>query len=141
MTKPVEVSLAFITNNKGQILIAKRAKKSDMAGYWEFPGGKIEQNETAEDALKRELLEELGIVVEKGSFVTQLTHAYPHRTVSLHVFHVSEYVGAAHCCEDQEGLEWVYFEHLSDYPLLEAGFRLLPFLAPLIQPPVEVDHA
>lgn len=140
MTRVLEVSLAFITNSKGQILITKRAKTSDMAGYWEFPGGKIEEYETPEDALKRELFEELGITVQSAHFVTQLTHQYPHRTVSLHVYHVTEYSGFAHCCEAQEGLAWVFFGALSTYPLLEAGFRLLPFLESLISSQSEAHH-
>ncbi len=140
MSKALQVSLAFITNAEQRVLIAQRSKNSDMGGCWEFPGGKIEHQEKPEEALKRELFEELGIIIHTSHFVTQLMHDYPSKTVLLHVYHVMEYSGVLHCCEKQQGMRWVEVHELAQYDLLDAGFRLIPYLASLLSIPYEPHH-
>lgn len=139
MSLAIPVSLAFITNADQHVLITQRGQKTDMGGYWEFPGGKIESQETPEEALKRELFEELGITIHKPRFITELLHEYPHRTVLLYVYHVTQYSGLAHCCEKQQGMRWVRMDALPQYQLLEAAFRLIPYLAPLLNLAYEPD--
>jgi 8-oxo-dGTP diphosphatase len=132
MSIVIPVSLAFITNADKHVLMTQRAKDSDMAGYWEFPGGKIEAQETPEEALKRELFEELGISIDSPRFIKTLRHDYPHRTVLLYVYHVTNYTGRIHCCEKQQAMRWVAVEDIAQYRLLEAGFRLISDLASVV---------
>lgn len=140
MNHPLPVSLAFITDANQRVLITQRSQYSEMAGYWEFPGGKVEAKETSEEALKRELREELGIIVQAPRLITQLLHAYPRKTVLLDVYHVTEYSGVPRCCEKQQGMEWVDLENLSQYQLLEAGFRLIPYLSSVLNLAHESHH-
>ena len=104
-TPIVEVVAAVITRPDGQFLLTRRPAGKVYSGYWEFPGGKVEKNESLLHALERELWEELGI---------QLRHAYPwitriftysHATVRLHFFRVVEWEGRPSPREKQ-GLFW-----------------------------------
>jgi len=65
----IEVVCGVIYNEHGQVLICRRAKHKSLAGYWEFPGGKIETDELPEQSLSRELLEELGMEVSVQDFI------------------------------------------------------------------------
>ena len=67
----VPVAAGVLTDASGRVLLARRISGRDLAGAWEFPGGKIERNETPEQALKRELKEELGIDVQLGCLVAE----------------------------------------------------------------------
>ena len=77
-----------IIENEGKILIARRAADQKLAGKWEFPGGKVEDGESPEECLKRELEEEFGIQVEVGEFITSNNHHYDHISIELLAFHV-----------------------------------------------------
>jgi 8-oxo-dGTP diphosphatase len=88
---PVKVVAAVIERD-GRILIAKRRQGDRLAGKWEFPGGKIDPGETAEEALKRELHEELGIETEIADFICASCYDYEHLSVELlayKVLHIS----------------------------------------------------
>ena len=110
-----------------QLLIAQRPLGSWRAGCWEFPGGKIEADESAEQALARELREEIGIAVRDvlplGSFV----HAYPERTVEILLWLVTAFDGEP-CGLDGQALRWLAPHELDDCGLLEAD---LPMIEPL----------
>jgi mutator protein MutT len=80
---------AAILEKDGLILAARKRPGLHLAGYWEFPGGKIEENETAEQCLKRELQEELGVRCEVGDFFTESIHDYGVRTIRLLAYHVT----------------------------------------------------
>ena len=85
MKKHIEVVAAIIKKDN-KIFCAQRADKGELAKKWEFPGGKIEKNETPEEALKRELVEELKLEVDvKGHFLT-VDHEYENFTISLHSY-------------------------------------------------------
>ncbi len=101
-TKIIEVAAAVLQRPDGSFLLAQRPPDKIWAGYWEFPGGKIEPGETPLHALKRELREELGI--EAGTVYPWITRVftYPHATVRLNFFRVTEWRGELHPHEGQQ---------------------------------------
>lgn len=82
----IVVGAAVTMNRKGEILIAQRKQTDMLGGLWEFPGGKLEPDETIEECIARELKEELGINVEVGDFLMTVKHAYSHFTMTMHVY-------------------------------------------------------
>ena len=96
-TKITDVAVAIITRPDGCFLLARRPEGKPYAGYWEFPGGKVEPNERVADALARELKEELGITATDAyPWVTQV-FTYPHAKVKLHFYRVTAWqIGRAH---------------------------------------------
>ena len=97
----VEVAAAVIQRADGAFLLARRPAGKVYAGYWEFPGGKLEAGEAPERALARELHEELGIdACTAYPWVTRV-FAYPHATVRLNFFRVTAWKGEPHPREDQ----------------------------------------
>ncbi|MDD2915498.1 MAG: Nudix family hydrolase [Gallionella sp.] len=101
-TKIVEVAAAVLQRPDGSFLLAQRPADKIWAGYWEFPGGKIEAGETPYHALVRELREELGITVTNAYPWLTRVFTYPHATVKLHFFRVTEWSGELHPHEGQE---------------------------------------
>jgi len=100
--KIVEVSAAVLQRPDGSFLLAQRPADKIWAGYWEFPGGKVEPGETAHHALVRELREELGIEVQVAYPWLTRVFTYPHATVRLNFFRVTEWSGELHPHEGQE---------------------------------------
>ena len=82
---PVDVVAGVIRDKTGRILLARRTEGRDLAGLWEFPGGKREAGETAEGALARELKEELGIDIACGPPLIAVPQRYPHKRLCLDV--------------------------------------------------------
>lgn len=113
-TPKVDVVVGILVNADRQILIAKRPNGRHLSGFWEFPGGKLEAGETLEDALTRELQEEIGVIVEACKFLTLVEHHYPEKTVFLSVYIVSEFQGIPESLERQD-IRWVTLEELDDY--------------------------
>ncbi|MDD5383393.1 MAG: Nudix family hydrolase [Gallionella sp.] len=101
-TKIIEVSAAVLQRPDGSFLLAQRPPGKIWAGYWEFPGGKIEAGETPYHALVRELREELGIEVETAYPWVTRVFTYPHATVRLNFFRVTEWRGELHPHEGQQ---------------------------------------
>ncbi|TVQ98902.1 MAG: (deoxy)nucleoside triphosphate pyrophosphohydrolase [Desulfovibrionales bacterium] len=102
---PLHVVAAVIWRD-GRYLAVQRPEGKPMAGYWEFPGGKVEQGETLEQALVRELSEELAITVEDFFLWRQVPHSYPDMDVFLHFFWVTSFHGKPFPLEKQSML-WV----------------------------------
>lgn len=115
----IKVVAAIIRNN-GRVLLAKRAKHKHQGGLWEFPGGKIEAGETPEQALKRELKEELAIEVTRLNPVFQTSHQYPEYGVHLDIWEVTAFDGEAEGAEGQE-IAWVQPKHLLQYEFPDAN--------------------
>lgn len=114
MSKILHVAVGVIKNTNADILISLRAKDLHQGGLWEFPGGKIEAGETPQQALARELYEELGITVLASTPLIRLQHRYPDRQVELHVFWVEQFTGLAHS-QTGQACVWVPPRRLSDY--------------------------
>lgn len=124
----VEVSAAVILRPDGAFLIARRPAGKVYAGYWEFPGGKVEPGEPAGAALKRELHEELGIeVIRAYPWITRV-HRYEHATVRLNFFRVLEWSGEPHPREAQT-IRWQAPHEPVAQPMLPANAPVLASLA------------
>jgi len=81
--------IAAVIDRDGRILVTQRVKGTHLAGYWEFPGGKLEPGESHGECLVREIQEELDVAAEVGSHLHSTTHAYVERTVELHFYRAS----------------------------------------------------
>ncbi|HEY3808863.1 MAG TPA: (deoxy)nucleoside triphosphate pyrophosphohydrolase [Steroidobacteraceae bacterium] len=119
MSATVRVSAAVMFDAAGRVLVARRPEGKHMAGFWEFPGGKIEPCEDGRQALARELREELGIELHRCHPLLELRHDYQDRVVALEVFVVDEYAGQPAALERQ-ALQWVSIGALQRLPLLPA---------------------
>ena len=126
----IHVIAAVITDVRGRILLARRTDGRDLAGLWEFPGGKREPGESAEAALVRDLQEELGISVQVGAPLINVPQQYPDKRLTLDVRHVSAWRGTPRGVEGQ-ALAWVVPEKLVRYPMPPAD---RPVVAALLQP-------
>ena len=127
---PVEVVAGVIRDARGRILLARRTVGRDLAGLWEFPGGKHEPEETPAAALRRELHEELGIQAEVGAALICVPQAYPHKRLRLDVYEIASWKGPLRGLEGQ-ALAWVPTHKLADYPMPPAD---VPVVAALTQP-------
>ena len=121
------VVVAAVIERDGRFLLTLRPAGTHLAGHWEFPGGKCDPHETHVEALRRELHEELDIVVEVGALVHAVTHAYAGRTVELHFYHC-DYAGEPKAMIGQE-LRWAAREELATLPFPEADSELIAHLA------------
>ncbi len=110
----IDVAAAAIVNADQQVLLAKRAPHRHQGDRWEFPGGKLDADETPVAALVRELQEELAITPTQFRRLLTLTHHYPDKSVRLHVFRVEAFEGVPHGNEGQP-LQWVATEQLGEY--------------------------
>src|SRR5512140_2019618 len=116
----IEVVAAVIFNDRDEFLLAQRPAGKVYAGYWEFPGGKVENGETSTAALKRELDEELGIdVVTAWPWLTR-DYDYSHAAVRLRFFRVIKWSGKPHGRERQQ-LAWQSVHNITVAPLLPAN--------------------
>lgn len=127
---PVEVAAAVVQRPDGSFLLAQRPAGRVYAGWWEFPGGKVEAGEPAEAALARELHEELGIDVRTAYPWITRTHVYEHATVRLKFFRVVEWRGEPQPREKQ-ALVWQRIGEPIAEPMLPAN---APVLASLVLP-------
>jgi 8-oxo-dGTP diphosphatase len=122
------VAAAVIQRPDGRFLLAQRPAGKVYAGYWEFPGGKIEAGEPAERALARELHEELGIDVRTAYPWITREYVYPHGHVRLNFFRVLQWDGEPHPREDQ-AIAWQALEGPMAAPMLPANAPVLASLA------------
>src|SRR5690606_41833150 len=93
--RSIHVVAGVITDVRGRILLTQRGKDSDLAGLWEFPGGKREPGESSQAALARELEEELGIEVEIGERLIEVPQQYPSKPLPLEVLQAARLRGVA----------------------------------------------
>lgn len=126
----VHVVAGVIEDARGRILLARRTAGRDMAGSWEFPGGKVDRGETPDQALARELHEELGIRVHASAPLIAVPHAYPHKRILLDVRRITAWNGHPSGREHQ-ALTWATPEKLLSYPMPSAD---RPVVAALRQP-------
>jgi 8-oxo-dGTP diphosphatase len=124
----IEVAAAVIERPDGRFLLAQRPPGKVYAGYWEFPGGKVEAGEPAEQALARELHEELGIDVRAAYPWITREYIYPHGHVRLNFFRVLDWTGEPHPREDQ-AIAWQALDAPMVAPMLPANAPVLASLA------------
>ncbi len=125
MNKITHVAVGVIYNsNKNEVLITKRTAKQHLAGFWEFPGGKLEANEDARTALSRELHEELGITVNNAEQLIVVDYDYPDEKVLLDVWNIFDWSGEPSSRENQE-IAWSKIHELNTYKFPEANKRII----------------
>ena len=124
MPNLVEVAAALIQDEKGRYLITQRRQGSHLAGLWEFPGGKRESGESLDEALRRELTEELSARFAVGERVETVRWEYPERTIVIHFFRCRLESGTIEPREDQ-AMAWVAPERLSDFDFPPADRDLI----------------
>ena len=122
-TKQVEVAVGVIYRDR-HFFICKRKASQHQGDKWEFPGGKVDAGESAEQALVRELKEEIDIVCTQQQALTRIVFDYPEKTVSLQVFLVTDFTGTAKGAEGQEAV-WVSADMLSTYTFPDANKQIL----------------
>ena len=125
----VLVAACALVDADRRVLLAQRPAGKAMAGLWEFPGGKVESGETPEQALLRELEEELGVATEAGCLapLTFASHAYEGFHLLMPLFICRRYRGTPHGREGQV-LRWVRAAQLRSFPMPAADEPLVPFL-------------
>ena len=122
-----EVAVGILLREDDALLLTSRPEGKPYAGYWEFPGGKLEAGETVEQALRRELEEELGVTIA-GAEVWKVTeHDYPHALVRLHWCKVRQWQGDFEMREGQS-MSWQQLP-LTVQPVLPGAFPVLGWLA------------
>lgn len=122
--KAIHVAAGVIVDRSGRVLIAKRPDHVHQGGLWEFPGGKLDVGETVQQALCRELSEELGITPLEYRPLLEIRHDYPDKSVLLDVWIVTEFSGNPHGREGQ-AVEWVKKAQLSQYDFPKANIAIL----------------
>ena len=127
--KVVLVSAVALVDPDGRVLIAQRPEGKSMAGLWEFPGGKVEPDETPEGALIRELQEELGIDTWESCLapLTFASHTYDDFHLLMPLFACRKWNGTPRSVEGQS-LKWVHARDLKSYPMPPADIPLIPIL-------------
>ena len=126
MTAPIDVAVGILMRPNGDVLMGQRPEGKPYAGYWEFPGGKVETGESVIDALKREFAEEIGVRVLSAEPWCGVEHVYPHAHVRLHFYISRDWQGEPRGLEGQR-LAWQGSFEVT--PILPATIPLLQALA------------
>lgn len=123
----IHVVAAALFNEQGDVLLAQRLPETHLAGYWEFPGGKVEAGELVMAALKRELDEELGIDLHDARPLIKIVHSYPEKRIVLDVWQATAYAGVPYGKEGQP-LAWVATNDLNHWSLPAADDAIVTAL-------------
>ena len=122
--KRIEVAVGVVYDENGRVLVGQRVVKDQYFKKWEFPGGKLESGETAEQALVREFQEETAIQILSSVPLMLVEHDYPDRHVRLHVHTVRDYQGEVQALEGQQ-LKWVSLCELNTLDFLQGNQVIL----------------
>lgn len=122
---PVEVVVGILMKDDGDVLLGQRPEGKPYAGYWEFPGGKVEPGESLFDALRRELIEELGVEILDAEPWCCVEYVYPHAHVRLHFFISRRWRGEP---QSLEGQAFAWQGHVAVEPMLPATIPLIEWL-------------
>lgn len=115
--------VAAIALKGSKVLIARRANNQSLPGKWEFPGGKIEAEETPKESLEREIEEEFGVKSEVGAHLTSVEHDYGNFSIRLHAYFVTLQIEPAQS-SDHDKIEWVEVENILRLDLAEADIPI-----------------
>jgi A/G-specific adenine glycosylase len=118
-----DIVVAVLHNSEGKVLISRRKEDAMLGGLWEFPGGKREGMESLEEALHREIQEELGITMEILRPLTPIRHTYSHFKITLHPYLCTPVSGEAKALQSDQ-IQWVEVAQLNDYPFPKANRTL-----------------
>ena len=121
------IGVAVIWNQERKILIDKRRQGGLLGGLWEFPGGKLEAGETLEACIKREIMEELGIVIEVEDHLITIDHTYAHFRVTLNVYNCRHTSGEPQLIECDE-IRWVTLDEIDQFPFPKANEQIIAAL-------------
>jgi 8-oxo-dGTP diphosphatase len=126
MKSELHVVVGLVFNEKKEILIALRPPHVVQPGIWEFPGGKVEKNETLENALIREFREEVGIEITDATFFLKIEKYFPAKNLQLHLhtFRVLSFSGTPYGRENQT-VRWVTIQSLRQYTFPEANADII----------------
>lgn len=125
--KKVEISVGIIRSHDGQIFITQRGESSHLAGFWEFPGGKVEPNETPFQTLQREIAEEIDIHIHQAKYLKTVQHQYSDRFITIHAYLVEEWDGQPFAAEGQIS-RWVDEEELNADEFPDANRPIIEML-------------
>lgn len=126
----IKVVGAVITDAENRILAAQRAFSENpyKSFKWEFPGGKIEENESPEDALKREIKEELDCEIKVGEKIGEIRHEYPDFNVELYLYFCKLSGNSLPSPLEHNRIRWVGAEDLESLDWIEADYEILPLI-------------
>ncbi|WP_444919709.1 8-oxo-dGTP diphosphatase MutT [Microbulbifer sp. CnH-101-G] len=124
MSRVIHVAVGVVRRSDGKILIARRPDHLHMGGRWEFPGGKVEAGESVQQALTRELHEEVAIEVQQLQPLLKIQHDYEEKTVLLDTWQVTAFTGEAQGLEGQE-TAWVAVQELKNYQFPDANQAII----------------
>ncbi|KFA59760.1 8-oxo-dGTP diphosphatase [Gilliamella sp. Choc4-2] len=127
MKKHTEIAIGIIRSQDCQIFITQRGEDSHLAGFWEFPGGKIELDETPYQTLQREILEEVDIHINQAQFLKVVNHSYDDRDITIHAYLVEEWDGVPFAKEGQPS-RWVAQEDLNADEFPDANRPIIEML-------------
>lgn len=122
-----QIGVAVIRNRQGKILIDRRLNQGEMAGLWEFPGGKVEPQETVRECIKREIKEELDIEIKVGDRLVTIAHTYDKFKVTLFVHECEHLSGEPRPIECQE-VRWVNAVEMERYEFPQANSQIINIL-------------
>lgn len=122
--KIVDISIAIVKNEQGDFLIALRPNESHQGGKWEFPGGKVEVNEQPEEAMLRELFEEVGLQAIQYQLFDKLFFDYGDKQLNLHFYLIEKFTGLA-VSKEAQPIKWVNKEALENYDFPEANKEVI----------------
>lgn len=120
----INVVAAIIINKEGKILITQRNFKKSQGGLWEFPGGKIEPNETRENAIVREIKEELDIDIEVKSYLSEKVFNYPEKNINLIALECKKINGEIRLLE-HEDYKWISKNELDNFQFAPADLFII----------------
>ncbi|CAM2836405.1 Mutator protein MutT [Legionella steigerwaltii] len=121
----ITVAVAVIVDEEQRILITQRPFHVPHGGCWEFPGGKLEAEESSSSALIREVKEEVGLEVHQYQLLGEVNHHYPDKAVNLIIFLINQFSGMPACLEGQLAMKWVYQHELNPEHFPEANHEVI----------------
>lgn len=127
-TPRIQVVAAVIFDEAGRLLITRRPASSHLGGYWEFPGGKIDPGEQPEEALQREIKEELDARVKVEERLWQTVYAYPEKTVDISFYRCRLLAHQTLRPVQVAAMRWVHPEQLDQFPFPPADAAFITFL-------------
>jgi 8-oxo-dGTP diphosphatase len=123
----IRVAAAIIENEQGLLLIARRKPEKSQGGLWEFPGGKLEEEESPEACLRRELMEEMGIEIDVQAYFGINEHWYGDFPIQL-IAYRAKFIAGVIALIDHDEYRWVRSEQLADYSFAPADIKFVNML-------------